>query len=47
MIQKVVDHFDFTTEDEVTRVERAIQEELPGNIRGRQKVFEWLIDHLS
>ncbi len=47
MIQKVVDHFGFTSEDDVRKIEVAISGRLPGRIRSRKKVFAWLVEHLS
>lgn len=46
MIQKVVDHFGYETEEEVKRVELAIRTTLPGSVRSRKNVFNWLITHL-
>ncbi len=47
MIQKVVNHFDYQTENDVHKVEDAIADKLPGNVRSRENVFEWLVDFLS
>lgn len=47
MIQKVVDHFDFQAESDVNKVEDAITNELPGNVRSRENVFNWLVEFLS
>ena len=47
MIQKVVNHFDYDTEADVQRVEQLIADELPGMVRGRKNVFDWLIEQLS
>ncbi len=47
MIQKVVNHFDYETETNVHRVEALIQDELPGNVRDLNNVFEWLVTRLS
>ncbi len=47
MIQKVVNHLDYENEADVHRIEAAIGDGLPGNVRGRKNVLEWLIEHLS
>ncbi len=47
MIQKVADHFDYGSEDDVRRVEEVIHDELPGNVRGRKNVYEWLVSRLG
>ncbi len=47
MIQKVVNHFGYETEEDVKRVEEAIRSALPGNVRSRKNVFNWLIDYLA
>ena len=47
MIQKVADHLGYETESDVRQVEDLIATELPGNVRGRDKVFEWLVNHLE
>lgn len=47
MIQKVVNHFGYETEADVKRVEEAINNALPGNVRSRKNVFNWLVNHLS
>ncbi len=47
MIQKVVNHFDYGSESDVHKVEEAIRTDLPGNVRGRNNVFDWLVDHLG
>lgn len=47
MIQKVVDHFSYETEADVKRVEEAINNALPGNVRSRKNVFNWLVNYLS
>ncbi len=47
MIQKVVNHFGYETEEEVKRVELAIRTALPSNVRSRKNVFNWLVEHLS
>lgn len=47
MIQKVVNHFGYETEADVKRVEEAIRTALPGNVRSRKNVFNWLVNYLS
>ncbi len=47
MIQKVVNHFGYETEADVKRVEEAIRTALPGNVRSRKNVFNWLTTYLS
>jgi hypothetical protein len=47
MIQKVVNHFGYETEEDVKRVEMAIRTALPGNVRSRKNVFNWLTEHLT
>jgi hypothetical protein len=47
MIQKVVNHFGYETEEDVKRVEMAIRTALPGNVRSRKNVFNWLVEHLG
>jgi len=46
MIQKVVDYFKYTTEEDVHKVEYAITK-MPGNKRGQKNVSKWLKDYLS
>ncbi|MDQ1351568.1 MAG: hypothetical protein QG657_1872 [Acidobacteriota bacterium] len=46
MIQRVVNYFKYTTEEDVRKVEYAISKK-PGNIRGQENVFNWLKDYLS
>lgn len=43
MIQKVVNTFGYETVEDVKRVESLIANELPGNIRSRKNVFNWLV----
>ncbi len=47
MIQKVVNHFDYGSESDVQKVEEIIGSELPGNVRGRENVYDWLVDRLG
>jgi hypothetical protein len=44
MIQKVVNHLGAESEADVQRIEALIGE-LPDNVRGRKKVFAWLVQH--
>jgi len=47
MIQKIVNHFGYETDEDVKRVEMAIRTELPSNVRSQKNVLNWLIEHLS
>ena len=47
MIQKVVNHLNYTTEAQVQAVEKVINDDLPGNVRGQKKVLDWLINHIK
>ena len=47
MIQKIVDHFGYEDEADVHRIEAVIADDLPGNVRGRDNVIDWLIHHLE
>lgn len=47
MIQKVVNHFGYETAEDVKRVELAIRTALPGNVRSRKNVFNWLTTYLA
>ena len=47
IIQKVIDHFGYSDEADVLKIEALIKEELPGNIRGRDRVFDWLVERLG
>jgi hypothetical protein len=47
MIQKVVNHFGYESEEDVKRVESAINNDLPSNIRSQKNVLNWLVNHLS
>lgn len=47
MIQKVINHFGYETEEDVKRVEEAIRTALPSNVRSRKNVFNWLVEHLG
>lgn len=45
MIQKICNYFGFETVDDVKRVETAIANELPGNVRSQENVYNWLVDY--
>jgi hypothetical protein len=47
MIQKVADTFGFETVDDVKRVEAVIANELPGNVRSRENVYNWLVEYFE
>jgi hypothetical protein len=47
MIQKICNTFGFTTEEDVKRVEQVIAEELPGNVRSQENVYNWLVDYFE
>ncbi len=47
MIQKVCNTFGFETVEDVKKVESVIANDLPGNIRGREKVYNWLVDYFT
>lgn len=47
MIQKVVNRFGFGTVEEVQRVAAVIANELPGNVRSRKNVFNWLVEYFE
>lgn len=47
MIQKVVDTFGFESVDDVKRVEAVIANELPGNVRSRENVYNWLVQYFE
>ena len=47
MIQEVVNHFVYTTESDVQKVEDIIANKLPGNVRSQKNVFDWLVNYLS
>jgi hypothetical protein len=47
MIQHVVDHFDYQSEDQVRRIEDLIADDLPGSVRSRTRVFAWLVERLG
>lgn len=47
MIQKVCDTFGFQTVDDVKRVEAVIANELPGNVRSRENVYNWLVRYFE
>ena len=47
MIQKVADALGFETVDDVKRIEAAIANELPGNVRSRENVYNWLVKYFE
>ncbi len=47
MIQKICNTFGFTTVDEVKRVEAVIANELPGNVRSQENVYNWLVEYFE
>ncbi len=47
MIQKVVDTFGFESVDDVKRVEAVIGNELPGSVRSRENVYNWLVEYFG
>jgi uncharacterized membrane protein/predicted flap endonuclease-1-like 5' DNA nuclease len=47
MIQKVVNTFGYESVDDVKRIEEIIATELPGNVRSRKNVFNWLVEYIE
>lgn len=47
MIQKICNTFGFSTVADVKRVETVIAGELPGNVRSRENVYNWLVDYFE
>lgn len=47
MIQKICNEFGFESEEDVKRIESAIANELPGNVRSQENVFNWLVDYFK
>lgn len=47
MIQKVVNTFGYTSVEDVKRIEALIATELPGNVRSRKNVYNWLVTHID
>lgn len=47
MVQKVVDHFGYENADDVKRIAQVIATELPGNVRSRKNVFNWLREYFE
>jgi predicted flap endonuclease-1-like 5' DNA nuclease/uncharacterized membrane protein len=47
MIQKICNAFGYMTVDEVKRVEAVIANDLPGSVRSRQHVYDWLVEYLQ
>jgi uncharacterized membrane protein/predicted flap endonuclease-1-like 5' DNA nuclease len=47
MIQKICNTFGYMTVDDVKQVESIIANELPGSVRGQEKVYSWLVDYID
>ena len=47
MIQKICNTFGFTSEEDVKRVESVIANELPGNVRSQENVYNWLVEYFE
>ena len=47
MIQKICNTFGFMSEEDVKRVESVIANELPGNVRSQENVYNWLVDYFE
>lgn len=47
MLQKVVDTFGFESVEDVKRVEAVIANELPGSVRSRKNVYNWLVQYFE
>ena len=47
MVQKICNTFGFMTEEDVHRVEAVIADELPGNVRSQEKVYNWLVEYFE
>ena len=47
MIQKVCNTFGFATVEDVKKVESVIANELPGSVRSRENVYNWLVDYFT
>jgi hypothetical protein len=47
MIQAVVDHFGYTSVSDVQKIETVIANKLPGYIRSRENVRNWLVNYFS
>ena len=47
MVQKICNTFGFMTADDVKRVEDAIANELPGNVRSQENVYNWLVEYFE
>jgi uncharacterized membrane protein/predicted flap endonuclease-1-like 5' DNA nuclease len=47
MIQKICNTFGFMSEEDVKRVEAVIANELPGNVRSQENVYNWLVDYFE
>jgi Domain of unknown function (DUF4332) len=47
MIQRVANTFGFESVDNVKRIEAVIAKELPGNVRSRKNVYNWLVAYFE
>jgi uncharacterized membrane protein/predicted flap endonuclease-1-like 5' DNA nuclease len=47
MVQKICNSFGFMTEEDVKRVESVIANELPGNVRSQENVYNWLVEYFE
>ncbi len=47
MIQKICSTFGFETVESVKRVESVIANDLPGNVRSRENVYNWLVEYFD
>ena len=43
MLNKVLDELDTLSKSDLHKLEDMIQDDLPGSIRSREKVFDWLV----
>ncbi len=47
MIQKICNTFGFMSVEDVQRVEAVIANELPGNVRSQENVYNWLVEYFE
>ena len=47
MIQKICNTFGFETVEDVKRVESVIANDLPGNVRSQENVYNWLVEYFE
>lgn len=45
MLQKICNHFDYDSPADVKRVAGIIKNDLPGNIRSQENVYNWLVEN--